>query len=195
MATAGKRLLTPQEYLDRERRAEYRSEYYRGETFAMAGASREHTLIKDNVGRETGNQFKGGPCNVYTSDLRVKVAASGLYTYPDVVIVCEEQQFEDNAFDTLLNPRALVEVLSESTEKYDRGTKSEHYRKIPSLREYVLIAQDRPHVERYVRQADDSWVLTEISDPAGTLAFTSVPVQIPLAEIYRGVEFPETPSR
>src|SRR5581483_8514282 len=168
MATAGKHLLTPQEYLARERRAEYRSEYYRGEMFAMAGASRAHTLIKDNVAAETRSQLKGGPCSVYTSDLRVKVEATGLYTYPDVVIACDEEQFEDNAFDTLLNPRAIVEVLSDSTEKYDRGTKFDHYREVPSLQEYVLIAQDRPRVERYVRQADGTWGLSVIKDLAQT---------------------------
>ena len=190
-----KPFLSPQEYLARERCADWRSEFYRGEMFAMAGASWEHTLIKDNLAREAGNRLKDGPCRVVTSDLRVKVSATGLYTYPDLVIVCGEPQFEDQVQDTLLNPRVIVEVLSDSTEKYDRGTKFGHYRQLASLQEYVLVAQDRALVERFVRQADDTWVLTAFSDLTGTFDFGSVAAAIPLAEICRGVQFPETPSR
>ncbi len=116
MSTVAKTLLTPQEYLARERLAGIRSEFYRGEMFAMAGASWEHTLIKDNLARQARNQLERGPCRVLTSDLRVKVNATGLYTYPDIVVVCDEPQFEDNQFDTLLYPRVVVEVLSDSTE-------------------------------------------------------------------------------
>ena len=123
MSTVPKRLLSPQEYLALERQADVRSEYHHGEIFAMAGASWEHTLIKDNLAREAGNQLKSGPCRVLTSDLHVKVNATGLYTYPNVVIVCDVPQFEDKVMDTLLNPRVVVEVLSDSTEKYDRGVK------------------------------------------------------------------------
>lgn len=194
MSTVSKRLLSPQEYLDRERQADFRSEFYGGEMFAMAGASWEHTLIKDNMAGETRAQLKDGPCRVLTSDLRVKVTATGLYTYPDMVVVCDEPQFEDKMFDTLLNPRVIMEVLSDSTEKYDRGVKSAQYRRLPSVQEYVLVAQDRPLVERYVRQADDSWLLTEFSDLTQTFAFGSIPVQVALADIYRGVEFPEPPA-
>lgn len=191
MSTVSKPWLSPQEYLVKERRAEFRSEYYNGEMFAMAGASFEHTLAKDNLAREAGNQLKGGPCRVLTSDLRVKVDASGLYTYPDVAIVCDKPQFEDGKMDTLLNPRALVEVLSDPTEKYDRGRKFAHYRQVASLQEYVLVAQDRPLVERYVRQADQSWTLTVYEGLAATFEFASIAVRIPLAEIYSGVEFDE----
>jgi Uma2 family endonuclease len=195
MSAAPRRLLTPQEYLAQERLADFRSEYYRGEVFAMAGASYEHTLIKDNVAGETRTLLKDGPCRVLTSDMRVKVVATGLYTYPDIVIVCEELHFEDDVFDTLLNPRALVEVLSDSTEKYDRGAKAAQYRQIPSLQEYVFIAQDQMRVERYVRQPNGTWVLTEFSDATGAFEFGSVPVRIPLAEVYRGVKLPESPRR
>lgn len=194
MSTVAKTLLSPEEYLARERRADFRSEFYRGEMFAMAGARWEHTLVKDNLAREAGNRLKGGPCQVVTSDLRVKVNATGLYTYPDLVVVCDEPQFDDQVRDTLLNPRVIVEVLSDSTEKYDRGTKFAHYRQLPSVQEYVLIAQDRPLVERYVRQADDTWLLTVFSDLTGSFDFGSTAAPIPLAEIYRGVKFPETPS-
>ncbi len=191
MSTAPTRRITPQEYLELERLAEFKSEFLRGEMFAMAGATYEHTVIKDNIARETGNQLKGGPCRPLTSDMRVKVNATGLYTYPDIAIVCDQPEFEDEVFDTLLNPRAVVEVLSDSTEKYDRGAKFGHYRQIPSLQEYVLVAQDRPLAERHVRQADGSWLVTFFEGLSATFAFSSVPVQIALAEIYNGVEFPD----
>lgn len=195
MSTATKRLLPPQEYLAVERKAEFKSEYLHGEMFAMAGTSWEHTLVKDNLARKAGNQLENGPCRVLTSDMRVKVDVTGLYTYPDIVIVCEEPQFEDKVFDTLLNPRALVEVLSDSTEKYDRGAKFGHYRQVATLQEYVLVSQDRPLVERYFRQPDDSWLLTVFDKLTQTFAFASVPARISLSDIYRGVQFPEQPSR
>ena len=188
-------ILTPQQYIEQERRAEFKSEFYRGEVFAMAGATFEHTLIKDNIARKAGNQLEDASCVVLTSDIRVKINPTGLYTYPDVVIVCDKPQFEDNHFDTLLNPRIVIEVLSDSTENYDRGKKFSHYRQIASLREYVLIAQDRPLLERYVRQDDQSWILTVFDDLTQTFEATTIPVRIPLAEIYRGVIFPENAGR
>ena len=157
MSAAPKRWITSEEYLAIERKAEFRSEYLRGEMFAMAGASYEHCGIKDNIAREAGIQLKGGPCRVVTSDLRVKVSATGLYTYPDVIIICDKPQFEDAHVDTLLNPRVVVEVISASTEQYYRGEKFEHYQQVPSLKEYILVAQDRPFMERFVRQADGTW--------------------------------------
>ena len=195
MSSIPKTLLTPQEYLTRERRAEFKSEYYRGETFAMAGASWEHTSIKDNIAHFARYQLDDGPCRVLTSDLRVKVHATGLYTYPDVVVVCAEPQFEDDLFDTLLNPLCLVEVLSESTEKYDRGAKARQYRQIPSLQEYVLIAQEEPVVESYVRQADGGWLLHDVRGLTEAFAFASIPVKLTLADVYRGVEFPDAAGR
>ncbi len=195
MSAVAKLLMSPQEYLAKERLADFRSEFYRGEMFAMAGASWEHTLIKSNVAYKAGSQLRNGLCHVLTSDLRVKITAMGIYTYPDIVIVCDEPRFEDKVMDTLLNPRTVVEVLSDSTEKYDRGAKFGHYRQLPSVREYVLIAQDRPLVERNVRQADGTWVLKVFSDLGETFAFGSIPVQIALADIYRGVEFSETSAR
>jgi Uma2 family endonuclease len=178
-----------------ERKADRKSEYYRGEMFAMAGASEEHSLVKDNLAREVGYQLKGGPCRVVTSDMRVKVDVTGLYTYPDVVIYCEKGQFEDAIFDTLLNPRVMVEVLSDSTEKYDRGAKAQQYRRITSLQEYILVSQDAPIIERHVRQPDDSWLMTEFSGIERTFEFTNVPARVPLREIYRNVEFPQNPAR
>ncbi len=195
MSTMPTTLLTPQEYLARERRADFKSEYLRGEVFAMSGATWEHSLVKDNMAREAGNQLRGGPCRVITSDLRVRVSATGLYTYPDITIVCDQPQFEDDVLDTLLNPRALVEVLSESTEKYDRGAKFGHYRQIPSLQEYVLVAQDRPLIERFVRQAHGGWMLTVYEGLTEVFEFASVPARIPLAEIYAGVKLQESTRR
>jgi Uma2 family endonuclease len=195
MTEVPKPKLTPAEYLAVERQAEFKSEFYRGEMFAMAAASEEHCLIKDNLAGEVRQQLKGGPCRVVTSDLRVKVDVTGLYTYPDVVIYCDGPQFEDDTFDTLLNPRAIVEVLSDSTERYDRGTKFRHYRQIPSLQEYILVSQNQPLVERHVRRPDGSWLLTEFAGLERVLELASVPARVPLAEIYRGVTFPEVPPR
>jgi Uma2 family endonuclease len=195
MSTAPKRLLTPQEYLAQERKAAFKSEYLRGEVFAMAGASRWHNTINVNLARHAGNRLENGPCAIYMVDMRVKIEATGLYTYPDIAIVGDEPQFEDAEVDTLLNPRVLIEVLSDSTEDYDRGEKFGHYKKIPTLQEYILVSQDRPRIEHSVRQADDSWLRTEFAGLEQTFAFASVPARIPLAEIYRGVEFPEEPSR
>lgn len=194
MASVPRPLLTPEEYLARERRADFKSEYYRGEMFAMAGASIAHTRIKDNMARKMGNQLEGGPCAVFTSDLRVKVSPTGLYTYPDVVVVCGDPQVEDQQNDTLLNPRVIVEVLSDSTEQYDRGKKFRHYREIESLQEYVLVAQDEPLFERYVRQADGSWTITTFADPKKTFEFSTIPVVLTFAEVYAGVKFRTEPD-
>ena len=153
MSAVPKTKLTPAEYLAIERKAEFKSEYYRGEMFAMAGARLPHNTIKENLIVELGSQFKGGPCRTLSSDQRVKVNETGLYTYPDIIILCEPPQFEDDECDTLLNPRVIIEVLSESTETYDRGRKARHYKRIPSLHEYILVTQWEPFVERLVRQA------------------------------------------
>ncbi len=190
MSTVPVRRYTPEEYLERERAAAYKSQYYRGEIFAMSGASREHNLIVSNLMRVIGNELLDRPCEVYPSDMRVKVQPSGLYTYPDVTIVCGEPQFEDRHGDTLLNPLVLFEVISPSTEAYDRGAKSKQYRQLSSLRELVLVASESLHVERYHRSDDGEWRLWESTDRAANLALSSVEIGIPLAEIYRRVEFP-----
>ena len=195
MASVPKPWITPQEYLERERKAEHKSEYFRGEMFAMAGATWEHTLIKDNMATETRNQLRDGPCQALTSDLRVLVDATGLYTYPDIIVVCDEPQFLDGEFDTLLNPRCLIEVLSESSEAYDRGDKFKHYRKIPTLQEYILISQKEPLVERHVRQADGSWLMKEFTSLTQIFEYASIPSIVPLGEIYRGITFSQDAGR
>lgn len=187
--------LTPAEYLAIERKAEFKSEFYAGRMYAMAGARYLHNAIKDNLIYFLGRQFNGGPCRTLSSNQRVKVPDTGLYTYPDIVILCEPPQFEDGERETLLNPRAIIEILSDSTESYDRGTKASHYKRIASLQEYVIVSQFQPVVERLVRLDDWSWKVTEFSGLEKVLEFTSAPAKVALAEIYRGVEFPEEDLR
>jgi Uma2 family endonuclease len=179
---------TPEEYLVLERKSQTRNEYHDGDIFAMAGASRAHNLIAGNLNREIGNQILDRPCESYVSDMRVWIEATGLFTYPDVVVVCGEPGFQDSELDTLVNPTVIAEVLSPSTEAYDRGIKFGHYRRIPSLREYVLIAQDRMLVERYTRQADD-WLLSELNHPDQLLRLESIGRQVLLSRIFAKVRF------
>ena len=191
MASAAlKERYTPQEYLALERQAEFKSEYLDGIIVAMAGGRREHNLIAINLASETRSQLKGRPCEVFVSDMRVLVSQTGLYTYPDVVVVCGEALFLDDHRDTLLNPTVIVEVLSPMTESYDRGKKSGHYRRLPSLREYILVAQDEVFVERYLRQGD-VWELTDLDHLDDTLSLVSIDCHVPLREIYARIEFPD----
>ncbi|HVK04482.1 MAG TPA: Uma2 family endonuclease [Armatimonadaceae bacterium] len=184
--------LNPEEYLERERAAEYKSEYYNGQAFAMSGASREHNLISNNVAGELRARLKGRPCETYGSDMRVQIRETGAYVYPDVVVVCGEPRFADAHVDTLLNPVVVVEVLSPSTERGDRGEKFAHYRRLESLREYVLISQDQRRVEKFTRRNDSGeWVFTEVSDADGALRLDSLDLELPLAEIYDRVTFAE----
>ena len=188
MSSQPRARLTPAEYLALDRQAEHKSEYYGGEVFAMAGGSERHNLIVGNVFAGLHAQFRKRPCKVYASDMRVKVGQAGMYAYPDVAAVCDEAQFDDAQRDTLLNPSVIVEVLSESTEGYDRGKKFEHYRKLESLIEYVLIAQDAHHVEHYVRQPDSRWLLSEHANLQDTLSLPSINAHLSLAEVYDQVE-------
>jgi Uma2 family endonuclease len=189
MAVPIQQRYTPEEYLALERRADYKSEYVNGCIFAMAGASRAHNRIAVNLVRELGTQLRHRPCEVFTSDMRLKVSATGLYAYPDVAALCGDAQFEDADVDTLLNPTVIIEVLSPSTEVYDRGDKFAHYRRLESLAEYVMIAQNQVRVERYVRQGR-SWVLAEFSALDETLHLASIDCEVLLREIYDRVEFP-----
>ncbi len=182
--------LTPEQYLASERKASVKSEYDNGFIHAMAGASRPHNLISSNLNREIGSQLKDRPCEVYISDMRVCVSQTGLYTYPDVVAVCGEPHFQDGEFDTLLNPTVIVEVLSRSTEADDRGNKFAHYRRLASLREYVLVAQDKVLVERYTRQGDE-WLLTDLRSLENVLRLGSIGCDMALREVYAKVQFPD----
>jgi Uma2 family endonuclease len=192
MSTVPKSRYTSEQYLAIERAAEFRSEFYRGEMFAMVGASRKHNLISLNIAAEIRTQFSGRPCEVYQSDMRVKVNKTGLYTYPDVVATCNEPRFEDSQVDTLLNPKVVVEVLPPSTELWDRSEKFEHYRAIDSLREYVLISQDHVLVERFACNTEGQWALQDYRTLEDTLVLDSVSCRIRLSEIYSRISFEES---
>ena len=191
MSTALKRV-TPQEYLIRERQASFKSEFYQGEIFAMGGGSANHSLIAANFVREAGNALKDKPCAVFNSDLRVQVQSTGLYTYPDATIVCGELEFDDDQRDTVINPTVIVEVLSDSTEKYDRGRKSKHYRQIASLKELILISQDRPNIERFTRQPNGEWLFHEQKDLSENFELKSLGITVAISELYRNVTFEPT---
>ncbi len=182
-------LLTPSQYLAIERKSDIKHQFFRGEMFAMAGASREHNLISLNLASILRNQLLDRPCEAYVADMRVLVEATGLYTYPDVVVACGEPRFEDREVDTLLNPTLIVEVLSPSTESYDRGRKFAQYRTLPSLREYVMVAQDSLMVEVFSRQGDQ-WLLSAHTDPESLVPLESLGCEVRLKEIYSKVEFP-----
>lgn len=188
MAVHSWRLLTEQEYLQQERQSQTKSEYLSGQIFALAGASRTHNRITFNIGGLLYNALRGRPCEAYMNDMRVRVAKVNAYFYPDVVVVRGQPQFLDEQQDTLLNPTLVVEVLSPSTESFDRGEKSFHYRRIPSLKEYLLVAQDRVHIERYVRQPDGQWVLTDYTQSDRAVPLKNLGVELPIAQVYEGIE-------
>jgi Uma2 family endonuclease len=180
--------MTPEEYLALERQADTRSEYLDGKMFVLSGGSRWHSLIKTNLSGDLSTQLKGRACEVYSSQ-RVRIPTTGLYTYPDVVVVCGEPRFEDGLLDTLLNPKLIVEVLSPTTEAYDRGKKFEHYQSVDSLAEYLLVDPARPRVEHYLRQDGNQWLLTVLEEFAATVPLPSIQCELPLTEIYDKVVF------
>ena len=181
--------VSPEEYLRLERQAEYKSEYLNGEIFPMSGASRQHNLITANIGAEFNRQLKGKPCEAYASDMRVKVRSNGLYTYPDVIVVCGEPQFEDQEVDTLLNPTLLIEVLSQSTERYDRIAKTSYYRTIDSLQEHLLVAQHEVRVEQYLRQPNGQWAQMQYTSPDEVVQLTSIDCSLKLIDAYDKISF------
>jgi Uma2 family endonuclease len=189
MSAIPKTKLTPEEYLDFERKSEERHEYFNGEVFAMSGTKRNHNVIAWNIGGELRQKLKGKNCEAYPAGMRVFVPETGLYTYPDLVVVCGEPKFQDNVFDTLLNPNLLIEVLSESTESYDRGKKFQHYRSIESLQEYVLVAQDEARIEKYVKQGDGFSLLSEAVGLESAIKFDSINCDIRLSEVYDKIDF------
>ena len=182
--------LTPEEYLAWERKSDTKHEYVGGEIIAMSGASYHHTLLTMNISGELYIQLKDTACTVHTNDIRVRTSPEISYFYPDIRVVCGEPRFEDNTFDTLLNPIVLVEVLSPSTEAYDRGGKFKHYQQLTSLREYILVSQDEVRVEHY-RQQRTEWQPTEFRSLADMLSLTSIDCELSLEDIYRRVEFRE----
>jgi Uma2 family endonuclease len=188
MASQPRTFLTPEQYLATERAAEYKSEYYAGEMFAMSGAREAHNLIQGNLYVELRRQLRQRACRFYTSDMRVRVNASGLYTYPDATALCGEPLFLDDVRDTLLNPHLIVEILSPSTEAYDRGRKFGHYRTVESLREYLLISAERVSAELFIRQADGRWLLSAATQMEEVLDLQSIGCRIALADLYEDVD-------
>ena len=185
---AAETLLTPEEYLVLERKATLKSEYLNGEIRAMPRANFAHNLITVDIATELNIQSHGRDWDVCMSNMRVKTGPKGAYFYPDVVIFCGEPEFEDNVFDTLLNPTLVIEVLSPSTEVYDRGEKFRHYQELASLQEYILVSQDRIRVEHY-RFIKTQWVQTEFHGPEDVLPLVSIECEFPLGDIYRRVGF------
>src|SRR2546423_420275 len=181
--------ISPEEYLRRERLAEHKSEYLNGEIFAMTGASRQHNRITINISSSLNQQLKGRACEVYAVDMRVKVRAFGLYTYPDVAVACSESQFEDDFVDTLLNPTLLIEVLSQSTERYDRIAKTSYYRTIDSLQGQLLVAQHEVRVEQYLRQPNGQWSQMHYTSPDDVVQLTSIDCSLKLSDVYDKISF------
>lgn len=189
MPAIPKEYITPEAYLEMERQAETKSEYYKGEVFAMAGATKEHNKIVAAIVGELYNYFKGKNCSVFPSDIRVHNEENGFYTYPDVTVACGEEKYLDNEFDTLLNPIIILEVLSNTTESYDRGIKFKLYRSIPSLKHYVLVSSTEVNAEVYTRNEKDEWILTTVNDKAASIYVSAIPFPLPLKAVYSQVKF------
>ena len=194
MATHPKTFLTPEQYLEIERKAEFKSEYYQGEMFAMGGARWTHNRLVANLIALLHQQLRSHTCQTVPSDMRVQVEATGMYTYPDAIVVCGEPQILDETRDTLLNPSLIVEVLSPSTEFYDRVRKFEHYRAVESVSEYLLISSERVSVELYTRQPDGRWLLTAVNSLEDSLDLESVGARLALADLYEKVDLTAPPA-
>ena len=179
--------MTAQDYLDWEHRQDIRHEYYDGEVYAMTGASREHNLLSGNTFSALHGQLRGRNREVYNNDMRVKVSETGMYTYPDIVAACGRSEFEDAEFDTLLNPALIVEVLSDSTERYDRGAKFGHYRNLSSLQDYLLVSQAECRVEHYRRQDASHWLLSEYRGMQDMVELDALGCRLLLADMYERV--------
>ncbi|MBI5030455.1 MAG: Uma2 family endonuclease [Chloroflexi bacterium] len=188
MINPTKKFITPEEYLALEEKADHKSEYYNGEIFAMSGASNNHNLITGNVHAALHQLLAKRPCRTYVSDMRLLTSPKGLYTYPDVMVVCGKIEFAPNRNDTVMNPSVLVEVLSDSTQAYDRGEKFALYRKIVTLQEYIMIDQNKPSVEHYRREGH-FWVLEALETMDAILTLPSIGCEIPLAVMYEKVEW------
>jgi Uma2 family endonuclease len=182
---------TPEEYLELETTAEYKSQYIAGEIFAMAGAQPVHVKVTGNILAALHNRFRGRPCDVFNSDMRVRSATGDMYTYPDVSALCGEPEFEGdkNEPPSLLNPQVIIEVLSRSTQDFDRGDKFARYRKIATLTDYVLVSTDEPRVEQYIRLPSGVWTRQDRGDVSGVIRLASLDCDLPLAEIYEKVAF------
>ncbi|HLI83214.1 MAG TPA: Uma2 family endonuclease [Bryobacteraceae bacterium] len=180
--------LSPEEYLALDRAAEVRSEYYNGQMYAMSGGSLNHGVIINNTARALGNLLEDRPCLVVSNDLRVRINPN-LYTYPDIVVICGKPQFAGDRQDIILNPLVLFEVLSPSTERYDRGFKSAQYRTVTSLMEHVLVSQSEPRIEVYRRQPGGAWLFSEWTGLDATCRLDSLECDLPLSTVYKNIDF------
>lgn len=189
-ALSQRKYVSPENYLTMERQSLEKHEYFDGEVFLMAGASDEHNTIAVNTVSELHQQLKKRPCKVYQSDMRVHIPKTGLFTYPDVIVVCGKPQFfPDATLDTLTNPVLIVEILSASTEGYDKGAKFDNYRSLESLREYVLVSQEAKKVIRYTKQTNGSWVLMDFIGDKTEIELSSIECILTIEDIYDKVEF------
>jgi Uma2 family endonuclease len=182
--------LTPEQYLEIERKAEFKSEYYSGEMFAMAGSSPMHNVIVMNIAGELRTQLKGKRCTAHAIDVRVQSGRGTGFSYPDVVVRCGEPKYRNTNPATLLNPTVIVEVLSPSTKAFDEGLKFRYYREIDSLMDYVLVEQDKMQVVHYVRQPNGDWLLHEVRGADASITLVSIDCRLQLSDIYDKVEFP-----
>ena len=186
--------VTPEQYLEIERAAEFRNEYYNGRIYAMSGGSWTHAVVIGNFASALSGVLKKRPCFVTSSDMRMCVSPAGLYTYPDIMVVCGEPKFLDRRTDTVMNPALVVEVLSPSTEAYDRGFKAAQYRTVESLKEYALVSQAEARVEVFRRKSAHEWLMSEFVGPEAVCRLDSVECEVALAEIYDKVTFETGPS-
>jgi Uma2 family endonuclease len=187
MATQSIPRVSEDEYLRLDRAAEYKSEFLDGEIFAMSGGSLRHSLLAGKWTALMINTLTGRNCHVFTSDARVRTSKTGSYLYPDVSVVCGGSKTHENSNDILINPQVVIDVLSPSTAGYDRGKKFERYREIESLRDYVLVHANSPHVEHFARQQDASWIFREYRGPEAVVPIASLDCTVSLAEAYSGV--------
>lgn len=184
--------LTADQYLFAERQSDTKNEYFDGEIFAMAGASREHNQISANLVRVLGNQLLDKPCSVYSSDMKVRIEKARKYTYPDLVVACQTERFEDEHRDVLLNPVVILEILSDSTEAYDRGRKFLHYQLLDSLAVYLLVSQDTPRIEVFTRRQDGTWLYAEFHGLDAVVEIESIGCNLRLGDVYRKVDLPDS---
>lgn len=181
--------MTEAEYLAFERASEIKHEFVGGEIYAMTGASEAHNLIVSSTLFALYGQLRSKPCKTYPSDMKVRTPTTGSYVYPDITVVCGSPEFDDKRRDILLNPTLVIEVLSPNTEGYDRGEKFQHYRELASLQEYVLIAQDTPYIEHFVRQEQGVWQFTEAAGLDAELELVSVGCRLHLSAAYEQIDF------
>lgn len=188
-AATSRPYITEEEYLALDRASTTKHEYFHGRIYAMTGAKEPHNLINGNTLASLHSQLRRKPCRIYASDMRVKVTKTGLNTFPDIVIICGQPEFTDSTRDTVTNPVVIIEILSDSTERYDRGMKFQNYRTLDSLRDYILIAQDHRHIEHFSRQDGGLWVLHEAIGDTDIINILSVECTLNVEDVYEKVEF------